>query len=104
MPPFAALMDGRAFDSAIRSPQSGIFHMAKARNTSTINAYARSPWLTAISALDLDELSGGRFVLGLGTGNRREFLRPSPEHLRFRAAEILPLLRAAALVGILERQ
>ena len=34
------------------------------------NAYARSPWLTAISALDLDELSGGRFVLGLGTGNR----------------------------------
>ena len=35
-----------------------------------VNAYARSPWLTAVSALDLDELSGGRFVLGLGTGNR----------------------------------
>ena len=50
---------------------------AMAAGTSTIglgsyvaNAYARSPWLTAISALDLDELSGGRFVLGLGTGNR----------------------------------
>ena len=35
-----------------------------------VNAYARSPWTTAITALDLDELSGGRFVLGLGTGNR----------------------------------
>jgi alkanesulfonate monooxygenase SsuD/methylene tetrahydromethanopterin reductase-like flavin-dependent oxidoreductase (luciferase family) len=35
-----------------------------------VNAFARTPWLTAMSALDLDELSGGRFVLGLGTGNR----------------------------------
>jgi alkanesulfonate monooxygenase SsuD/methylene tetrahydromethanopterin reductase-like flavin-dependent oxidoreductase (luciferase family) len=35
-----------------------------------VNAYARSPWLTAMSALDLDELSGGRFTLGIGTGNR----------------------------------
>ncbi|WP_419944491.1 LLM class flavin-dependent oxidoreductase [Candidatus Poriferisodalis sp.] len=34
------------------------------------NAYAREPWLTAIAARDLDELSGGRFTLGLGTGNR----------------------------------
>ena len=33
------------------------------------NAYARDPWLTGISARDLDELSGGRFVLGIGTGN-----------------------------------
>ena len=35
-----------------------------------VNAYARTPWSTAITALDLDELSGGRFTLGLGTGNR----------------------------------
>ena len=34
------------------------------------NAYAREPWLTAIAARDLDEMSGGRFTLGLGTGNR----------------------------------
>ncbi|WP_230686729.1 LLM class flavin-dependent oxidoreductase [Catellatospora vulcania] len=34
-------------------------------------AFARSPMLTALSALDLDELSGGRFRLGLGTGVRR---------------------------------
>lgn len=33
------------------------------------NAYAREPWLTSIAARDLDELSGGRFTLGLGTGN-----------------------------------
>jgi 5,10-methylenetetrahydromethanopterin reductase len=33
------------------------------------NAYAREPWLTGLAARDLDELSGGRFVLGVGTGN-----------------------------------
>ena len=34
-------------------------------------AFTRSPMVTALEALDLDELSGGRFVLGLGTGVRR---------------------------------
>ncbi|WP_027343184.1 LLM class flavin-dependent oxidoreductase [Hamadaea tsunoensis] len=34
-------------------------------------AFARSPMVTALSALDLDELSGGRFRLGLGAGVRR---------------------------------
>ena len=33
------------------------------------NVYAREPWLTGIAARDLGELSGGRFVLGVGTGN-----------------------------------
>lgn len=37
--------------------------------TYIVNAYAREPWLTGIAARDLDELSGGRFVLGIGTGN-----------------------------------
>jgi probable F420-dependent oxidoreductase len=34
-------------------------------------AFGRSALLTAVTALDLDEMSGGRFVLGLGTGTRR---------------------------------
>lgn len=34
-------------------------------------AFVRSPMITALAALDLDELSKGRFVLGLGTGVRR---------------------------------
>ena len=37
--------------------------------TYIVNAYAREPWLTGIAARDLGELSGGRFVLGIGTGN-----------------------------------
>lgn len=38
--------------------------------TYVANAYAREPWVTAVAARDLDELSGGRFTLGIGTGNR----------------------------------
>jgi alkanesulfonate monooxygenase SsuD/methylene tetrahydromethanopterin reductase-like flavin-dependent oxidoreductase (luciferase family) len=38
--------------------------------TYVVNAYGRDPWLTGLAARDLDELSGGRFVLGIGTGNR----------------------------------
>jgi 5,10-methylenetetrahydromethanopterin reductase len=37
--------------------------------TYIVNAYARDPWVTGLAARDLDELSGGRFVLGVGTGN-----------------------------------
>ncbi|MBM4255392.1 MAG: LLM class flavin-dependent oxidoreductase [Deltaproteobacteria bacterium] len=35
-----------------------------------LNAYGRSPMLTGMSAIDLDELSGGRLLLGVGSGNR----------------------------------
>lgn len=38
--------------------------------TYIMNAYARSPWLAGMSAIDVDELSGGRLVLGIGTGNK----------------------------------
>ena len=34
-------------------------------------AFVRSPLALALTALDLDALTGGRFVLGLGTGVRR---------------------------------
>jgi probable F420-dependent oxidoreductase len=52
-------------------------------------AFTRSPFILAISALDIDEISGGRFRLGLGAGVKRlneawhdvEYGRPAP-HLR----------------------
>ncbi|MEU8802359.1 LLM class flavin-dependent oxidoreductase [Spirillospora sp. NPDC048819] len=34
-------------------------------------AFTRSPMITALEALDLDDMSGGRFVLGLGSGVQR---------------------------------
>lgn len=39
--------------------------------TSIVLAFTRSPMVTALEALDLDELSAGRFVLGLGSGVQR---------------------------------
>ena len=52
-------------------------------------AFTRSPFILALSALDIDEMSGGRFRLGLGAGVKRlnetwhwvEYGRPAP-HLR----------------------
>ncbi len=57
--------------------------------TSILLAFTRSPMVTALEALDLDELSGGRFVLGMGSGVQRlnedwhnvTFGKPIP-HLR----------------------
>lgn len=37
--------------------------------TYIVNAYARSPWMTGVEARDLNDLSRGRFILGVGTGN-----------------------------------
>jgi len=39
--------------------------------TGIANAFTRSPVVHATAALDLDELSGGRMVLGLGSGTSR---------------------------------
>lgn len=38
--------------------------------TYVLNAYGRSPLLTGMGAIDLDELSSGRLLLGVGSGNR----------------------------------
>ena len=64
--------------------------------TGILYAFGRSPLLTASGAADLDELSDGRLVLGLGTGTKRmneewygmPFERPAPK-----AAELCQLLR-----------
>ncbi len=37
--------------------------------TYIVNAYAREPWMTGLEARDLNEISDGRFILGVGTGN-----------------------------------
>jgi alkanesulfonate monooxygenase SsuD/methylene tetrahydromethanopterin reductase-like flavin-dependent oxidoreductase (luciferase family) len=38
--------------------------------TYILNAYGHSPFIAGMSAVDLDEPSGGRLVLGVGSGNR----------------------------------
>jgi probable F420-dependent oxidoreductase len=60
-------------------------------------SFARSPVLTAAAAADIDEITGGRTILGLGTGTKRmqeswyglTFESPAPK-----AAEVVRLLRA----------
>ncbi len=39
--------------------------------TAVALAFTRSPLMTTLTALDLDEISGGRLILGLGTGAKR---------------------------------
>ncbi len=66
--------------------------------TGIANAFTRTPLLHASAAMDLDELSGGRMVLGLGSGTRRmnedwygvPFSAPAA-----RMTELVRLLRAA---------
>lgn len=57
-------------------------------------AFPRSPTITAMTAWDLDELSGGRFILGLGTQVKRvnenrfsvTFEHPAPKLKEYAAA------------------
>jgi probable F420-dependent oxidoreductase len=66
--------------------------------TGIANAFTRSPLLHASAAMDLDELSGGRMVLGLGSATRR--MNEDWFDVRFsapaaRMQELVRLLRAA---------
>lgn len=66
--------------------------------TGIANAFTRTPLLHASAAMDLDELSGGRMVLGLGSGTRRmneEWYGVSFSSPAARMAELVRLLRAA---------
>jgi probable F420-dependent oxidoreductase len=60
-------------------------------------AFGRSPLLTAVTALDLDEMSNGRFSLGLGTGTRRmrtDWLGAPAERPARRLRETVEAVRA----------
>jgi probable F420-dependent oxidoreductase len=76
--------------------------------TSIAWAFGRSPLLTAVTALDLDELSGGRFILGLGTGTRRmrtDWLGAPGDRPATRLRETVEAIRAvwaAAEAGAVE--
>ena len=64
--------------------------------------FTRSPMILALSALDIDEASGGRFRLGLGAGVKRlnetwhgvEYGRPAP-HLRETVEAVRLIIQSA---------
>ncbi|MGA1213419.1 MAG: LLM class flavin-dependent oxidoreductase, partial [Solirubrobacterales bacterium] len=65
--------------------------------------FVRSPMSIAMSAMDIDEISGGRFTLGLGPGVKRlietwhgvEYGRPAP-HMKETIEAVREIIRAAA--------
>jgi probable F420-dependent oxidoreductase len=59
-------------------------------------AVGRSPYVLATEARDLDEISGGRMILGLGTGTRRMMRGwhgTDPDAPAVRMEELVPLVR-----------
>lgn len=84
-----------------RSASVGIAAMAQATREITVGsaiayAFGRTPLVLAAEARDLDELSGGRLILGLGTGTRRmqrDWHGLDGEHPAGRMEELVPLLR-----------
>jgi probable F420-dependent oxidoreductase len=84
-----------------RSATVGVAAMAGAAGrielgTAIAYAFGRTPLVLAAEARDLDELSGGRFTLGLGTGTRRmqrDWHGLDGEHPASRMEELVPLVR-----------
>src|SRR5436190_20313743 len=103
----AAAAEAAGFDAAwtpefyTRSSIVTLAQMAARTSRCTVGtsiAYAtgRSPLVLATEARSLDELSGGRLVLGLGTGTRRmmeDWHGVDPEGPASRMEELVPLLR-----------
>jgi len=84
-----------------RSATIGVAAMANATSsielgTAIAYAFGRTPLVLAAEARDLDELSGGRFTIGLGTGTRRmqrDWHGLDGEHPASRVEELVPLIR-----------
>lgn len=79
--PMAQMVEGAGFESCWAAETTNTAFIAAAAATaptSTITigtaialAFPRSPTITAMTAWDLDELSGGRFIVGLGSQVKR---------------------------------
>ena len=84
-----------------RSATIGAAAMAQATSdielgTAIAYAFGRTPLVLAAEARDLDELSGGRFTIGLGTGTRRmqrDWHGLDGEGPASRMEELVPLIR-----------
>ncbi|MEW6300028.1 MAG: LLM class flavin-dependent oxidoreductase [Thermodesulfobacteriota bacterium] len=94
----------------IDTPRSDVFiHMAAmAAHTTTIHigsgiarAFVRGPLQTAAAAADLDRLSHGRVVLGLGSGTRRQNLYELGAHIDHPASQIKELVQVLRTVWAL---
>jgi probable F420-dependent oxidoreductase len=103
----ARLAEAAGFDSIWatefydHSAVVGIAAMAEATETIGLGSgiaygFGRTPLVLAGEAADLDELSGGRLTLGLGTGTQRmqrDWHGLDGEHAASRMRELVPLLR-----------
>jgi alkanesulfonate monooxygenase SsuD/methylene tetrahydromethanopterin reductase-like flavin-dependent oxidoreductase (luciferase family) len=89
-----------------RSATVAMAAMAAATERITIGsaiayAFGRTPLVLAAEARDLDALSGGRLILGLGTGTKRmqqDWHGLDGEHPAGRMEELLPLVRRLLLL------
>ena len=84
-----------------RSATIALAAMAQATSTIELGSaiaygFGRTPLVLAAEARDLDELSGGRITLGLGTGTprmQRDWHGIDGEHSASRMEELVPLVR-----------
>jgi probable F420-dependent oxidoreductase len=95
---FASVWSTEFYD---RSATIALAAMAQATSTIELGsaiayAFGRTPLVLSAEARDLDELSGGRLTIGLGTGTRRmqqDWHGLDGEHPAGRMEELVPLLR-----------
>jgi probable F420-dependent oxidoreductase len=94
---------GSVWTSELYNRSASIALAAVAMSTETCNVgsgimygVGRTPLMLAAEARDLDELSGGRFLLGLGSGTRRmisDWHGLDPDAPAVRMEELVPLIR-----------